>query len=65
MENLLMMIQKKVRLMSLIVNMVKRMMNVTNNLLKAKKYFNNNKNLISCVNHALLDFYLGQYIQLA
>ena len=38
------------------------MMNVTNNLLKAKKYFNNNKNLISCVNHALLDFYLGQYI---
>ena len=48
--------------MSLIVNMVKIMMNGTNNLLKAKKYFNNNKSLILCVNHALLGFYLGEYI---
>ena len=43
---------------------VKIMMNVTNNFLKAKKYFNNNKNLIVCVNHALLDFYLCQYLYL-
>ena len=41
---------------------VKIMMNVTNNFLKAKKYFN--KNLIVCVNHALLVFYLCQYVYL-
>ena len=38
------------------------MMNLTNNLLKAKKYFNNNKNLIMYVIHALLGFYLRQYV---
>ena len=32
-------------------------MNPMNNLLKAKKYFNNNKSLTMYVNHALLDFY--------
>ena len=38
-------------------------MNLMNNLLKAKKKcFNNNKNLIACVNHALLGFYLRQYV---
>ena len=40
------------------------MMNLTNNLLKAKKYFNNNNNksLIVNINYALLGFYLCQYI---
>ena len=33
-----------------------------NNLLKTKKYFNNNRNLIVCINHALLGFYLRQYV---
>ena len=32
------------------------MRNLTNKLLKAKKYFNNNKSLIVYVNHALLGF---------
>ena len=41
--------------------MAKIMMNLTNNLLKAKKpknRFNNNKSLIVYVNNALLGFYL-------
>ena len=39
------------------------MMNVMNNLLKGKKsILLKNKNLIVCVNHALLDFYLNQYV---
>ena len=37
-------------------------MNLTNNLLKTKKYFNDNKNLIVCVNHALLGFYIHHYV---
>ena len=40
------------------------MMNLINNLLKKakKKYFNNNKGLIACVNHILLGFYLRQSV---
>ena len=37
------------------------MMNLTNNLLKAK-YFHNNKSLIVYVNNALLGFYLCQSV---
>ena len=46
MENLIDHDLQKVDLMSLVVNL---MINLTNNLLKAKKYFSNNKNLIVCV----------------
>ena len=51
--------------MSLTVNLItiKIMMNLADNLLKAKiKYFNNNKNLIVHVYQALLGFYLRQYV---
>ena len=45
--------------MSLVANLT---MNPMNNLLKAKKYFNNNKSLIVYINHALLGFYLCHYV---
>ena len=46
-------LKKKVHLMSIVVNQMIRkiMINLTNNLLKVKKkYFNNGKSLIECVN---------------
>ena len=35
---------------------------LTNNLLKVKNHFDNNKNPIVCVNYALLGFYLRHYV---